>query len=130
MKALDTNVLVRLVALDDEDQVRQARAYLARERAHSPFWINRVVLCELIWVMTRAFGVGRDQVAALLADLLRSRDVEIEDFRVVQTALYMYRVSRAEFADCLICVSNGLAGCERTATFDRRAAELDEFELI
>jgi hypothetical protein len=30
----------------------------------------------------------------------------------------------------LVGLSNGLAGCERTATFDRRAAELDEFKLI
>ena len=130
MKGLDTNVLVRLVALDDEQQVRRARAYLERERVHAPFWINRIVLCELIWVMTRSVGLSREEVATLLAALLRADDMEIEDFRVVQTALYMYRISRAEFADCLICMSNGLCGCERTATFDRRAAELDEFELV
>lgn len=130
MKGLDTNVLVRLMTLDDEQQVHRARAYLAREGAHSPFWINRIVLCELIWVMTRSLRCSREQAAAVLAALLSSDDLQIEDFRVVQTALYMYRVSRAEFADCLIAVSNGVSGCERTATFDRRAAELDEFELI
>jgi hypothetical protein len=27
-------------------------------------------------------------------------------------------------------VTNGFLGCTRTATFDQRAAELDEFELI
>lgn len=118
------------MTLDDEQQVRRARAYLAQERAHSPFWINRVVLCELIWVMTRSLRCSREQTAAVLATLLSSEDLRIEDLRVVQTALYMYRVSRAEFADCLIAVSNGVNGCERTATFDRRAAELDEFELI
>ena len=130
MKGLDTNVLVRLMTLDDEQQVRRARAYLAREGAQSPFWINRIVLCELIWVMTRSLRCSREQAAAVLAALLSSDDLQIEDFRVVQTALYMYRVSRAEFADCLIAVSNGVSGCERTATFDRRAADLDEFELI
>ncbi|HEX6141423.1 MAG TPA: type II toxin-antitoxin system VapC family toxin [Geminicoccaceae bacterium] len=130
MKGLDTNVLVRLMTLDDEQEVRRARAYLAREGSHSPFWINRIVLCELIWVMTRSLRCSREQAAAVLAALLSSDDLQIEDFRVVQTALYMYRVSRAEFADCLIAVSNGVSGCERTATLDRRAAELDEFELI
>jgi predicted nucleic-acid-binding protein len=55
---------------------------------------------------------------------------DIEGHRLVRDALYLFRTSRADFADCLVGLSNGLAGCERTATFDRRAAELDEFKLI
>lgn len=79
-----------------------------------PFWINRIVLCELVvGVMTRAFGLDRERAAALLADLLRSRHVEVEDPGVMQPALYMFRTSSAEFADRLICVSNRLSGCER-----------------
>lgn len=62
--------------------------------------------------------------------LLEADEIQVETTAVVRSALYAYRVSQAGFADCLIAMSNGFAGCERTATFDRKAAERDEFELI
>jgi predicted nucleic-acid-binding protein len=130
LKGVDTNVLLRIITADDFQQVEQARNYLRRERKHAPFWIDRIVLCELVWSLTTSFRFERSRVAAAVLLLLRSRDVVIESRQVVRDALYLFRTSRADFADCLIGLSNGLAGCERTATFDRRAAELDEFELI
>jgi predicted nucleic-acid-binding protein len=41
---------------------------------------------------------------------------------LVWTLRGSYRFDRNQIADAI--------GCTRTATFDRRAAELDEFELI
>jgi predicted nucleic-acid-binding protein len=130
LKGVDTNVLVRIITADDVDQVERVRDYLRRERRHAPFWINRVVLCELVWLLTTSFKLDRQAVATVILLLLRSHEVVIEGHRVVRDALYLFRTSKADFADCLIGLSNGFAGCERTATCDRRAAELDEFELI
>jgi hypothetical protein len=59
----------------------------------------------------------------------QSYAVAVEDEHSVEFALYLYRTSGADFADCL-GVTNGFLGCTSTATFDQRAAELDEFELI
>ena len=55
---------------------------------------------------------------------------EAYDEQSVEFALYLYRISSADFSDCLLGVTNGILGCTRTATFDQSAAELDEFELI
>lgn len=130
MKGLDTNVLLRIITADDPTQLQQAREYLRRQRHHAPFWIGRVVLCELIWSLTSSYKFERDRVAAVIALLLRSDEVAIEGKGVVEDALYLFRTSTADFADCLIGLLNGLSGCEVTATFDRKAARLDEFELI
>jgi predicted nucleic-acid-binding protein len=62
--------------------------------------------------------------------LMRSDEVTLEGHGVVRDALYLFLTSRADFADCLIGPVDGLADCEGTGTFDRRAAHLDEFELI
>ncbi|HET6522482.1 MAG TPA: hypothetical protein VFG47_22055 [Geminicoccaceae bacterium] len=35
-----------------------------------------------------------------------------------------------DFADPLIGATNRAAGCERTVTFDREAARLDDFEAL
>jgi len=130
LKGVDTNVLLRIVTADDPAQVERARQYLHEEQRHAPFWINRIVLCELIWALTASYKFDRERVAAVVLLLLRSDEVALEGKKVVEDALYLFQTSKADFADCLIGLSNGLAGCERTATFDRRAAELDEFELI
>jgi predicted nucleic-acid-binding protein len=130
LKGLDTNVLIRLITADDPAQIARLRRYLRQERHHAPFWINRIVLCELVSSLTTAFKFDRPRVAAVIMLLLRSDEVTIEGHRIVRDALYLFQTGAADFADCLIGLSNGLAGCERTATFDRKAAQVDEFELI
>jgi predicted nucleic-acid-binding protein len=119
-----------MITADDPEQIERVRHYLRQERQHVPFWINRIVLCELVWSLTTSFKFDRERVAAVIMLLLRSDEMTIEGHQVVRDALYLFRTNKADFADCLIGLSNGLAGCERTATFDRRAARLDEFELI
>lgn len=130
MKGLDTNVLLRLLLADDPAQAERAVDSVEHEWAEAPCWINRIALCETVRVLERSLGLSRTEIASVVERLLQADELLIEDAKVVRSALYAYRVSRAGFTDCLISMSNGFVGCERTATFDRKAAELDEFELI
>lgn len=130
MKGLDTNVLLRLLLADDAGQARRARQCLDAQAAHGPPFVNRIVLCELVWTLKRGFNYDREQIAMTIDRILESRALIVEDHHGACFALYLYRISRADFADCWIGASNGMLGCERTLTFDRRAGELDEFELI
>jgi predicted nucleic-acid-binding protein len=130
VKGLDTNVLLRIITADDPAQAERAEEYLSRQRHHGPFWINRIVLCELIWSLTSSYKFERERVVAVIKLLLQSAEVTSEANKLVANALYLFQISDADFADCLIGLSNGLSGCESTATFDLKAAKLDEFELI
>lgn len=130
MKGLDTNVLLRLLVADDAAQAERAVGYVEREWVRAPCWINRIVLCEVVWVLETSFSLTRAGIADTIERILQADELTVEDAAVVRSALYAYRVSRAGFTDCLIGMSNGLLGCEATATFDRKAAELNEFELI
>jgi predicted nucleic-acid-binding protein len=130
VRGLDTNVLLRLLVADDPGQVARARAWLRAQPQDERFLINRIVLCELVWTLRRAYRYERDQIADVIDRVLKSYVVVVEDEHSVEFALYLYRTSSADFADCLLGVTNGFLGCTRTATFDQRAAELDEFELV
>jgi predicted nucleic-acid-binding protein len=130
VRGLDTNVLLRLLVADDPAQVARARAWLRAHRQDERFLINRIVLCELVWTLRRAYLFDREQIADVIDRVLKSYAVVVEDEHSVEFALYLYRISGADFADCLLGVTNGFLGCASTATFDQRAAELDEFELI
>jgi predicted nucleic-acid-binding protein len=106
------------------------RTLLLSHSAEDRFFVNRIVLCELAWTLERRYGFQRALVADAIDQILKSDDFAVEDYDAVGFALYIYRTSKADFPDCLLGVTNGFLGCERTATFDRKAAELDEFELI
>ena len=87
------------------------------------------MVCELIWTLRRRFRFDREQIADVVDRLLKSR-LAREDYDALGLALYLYRATGADLADCLRGVINRAAGSERTATFDREAARLDEFALI
>ena len=59
MTALDTNVLVRLVVNDDDQQVHRAHAFLA---AQDRVLISRTVLLELGWVLASGYQLSARQL--------------------------------------------------------------------
>lgn len=54
----------------------------------------------------------------------------VEDNGVARAALAAYRGAGADFADAIIDRGNRAQGCEFTATFDRKATEVPEFEAV
>ena len=131
MKGLDTNVLLRFILRDDAKQAKQADEFVERWcTAASPCRINRLVLAELVWVLESAYRYARDDVAAVLDQLLLTAAFDIEDRDFARAALQAYRLTTVDFSDALIAKCNRQAGCDRTGTFDRAAGALEEFELL
>ncbi|MBM3489637.1 MAG: type II toxin-antitoxin system VapC family toxin [Alphaproteobacteria bacterium] len=130
MKGLDTNVLLRLLLRDDADEAARAQRFVERAAAEAPLWINRVVLVELVWVLESGYRYRRQEVAGILANLLRTKSFMIEGAEEAWAAFRRYRDVRADFADCLIGATNRAAGCAETATFDRAAAALPGFVVL
>ena len=131
MIGLDTNVLVRYLVQDDPTQSRQASAVIDRAAAkETAMFIDHVVMCELAWVLGRGYGYARTAVAEVIEKILLGRQFEIEKKDLVWAALANFKASRADFAECLIGVTNHLAGCESTLTFDRSAASLSAFKQV
>jgi predicted nucleic-acid-binding protein len=79
MIGLDTNVLVRDLTQDDPAQSAQANAFIDEKLSPSePGIIGHIVLCEVGWVLFRAYGYTREQVADALGALLTCREFQIE----------------------------------------------------
>jgi predicted nucleic-acid-binding protein len=128
MIGLDTNVLARLFVDDDLAQARQARQFVAdRCTAQDPGYVDRVALCEMVWVLASVHGYSRAAIVNVIEALLASRDIVLEDGETVGTALRIFATRGVDFADALIGQVNRARGCEATATFDRKAARLDGF---
>jgi predicted nucleic-acid-binding protein len=128
---LDTNVLVRHLVQDDAGQSRKASQLIARGcTKEAPGFINRIVLCELVWVLESAYGYSKETIVGVLEKVLRTSQFQVEDLHVVWTAFRLYQKGKADFADCLLGTFNRHHGCDRTVTFDQQAGKLEGFELL
>jgi len=121
MRAIDTNVVVRLVTRDEPAQVQAAEAF-----ASSGAWISNVVLAETGWVLDSVYGRTAEQIAAAIDTLLNHKNVTMQDTDVVVSALEHFRRRPAlGFADCLVLEIARKAGYLPLGTFDRDLARLD-----
>lgn len=121
MRAVDTNVLVRLVTRDDPRQVAAAEAFVARGA-----WVPHVVLVEAIWVLASVYELEAPALATAVDMLLNHRDLTVQDADVVAAALQQYRRKPAvSFSDCLVLEVARKAGHLPLGTFDRDLAKLD-----
>lgn len=128
MVGLDTNVLVRFLVGDDPPQFERARRLIGREASiGAPVLISLLVLLECEWVLRSRYGLGKAAILGAFSGLLDSAEVRIEDEACVEEALYLWKDSAAEFADCLIGARHRALGCRCTASFDARAARLPGF---
>ena len=66
MIALEANVLVRYLVADNAAQTEAASALLSGLSPENPGFVCREVAVELVWVLERAYGFSRDQIAAVL----------------------------------------------------------------
>lgn len=113
MIAVDTNVVVRLLVLDDPDQSARARDLFAAEQVFIP---DTVVL-ETAWVLAYSYELDRDAIIAGLRRLFGLPNVHLRDAAEMALALEWYGRG-LDFADALHLVQS--AHCARLLTFDRR----------
>ena len=134
MKALDTNVIVRLLVRDDERQAQRARRLLVHaEESDQTLLVTDVVVLELLWVLQSAYSLPRAEALdalELLADLpvitLQSHDVVRQ---LVQSGR-SGRFGRADLADLFIGLAGRQSGCESTLTFDRKLSRTELFSCV
>jgi len=127
---VDTNVLVRLLTADDEEQHRIALKFFEARSQESPAFVSAVTLAETIWVLRRSYGFSADDVLSNLSAILDSDDFVVESRQAVQ----MVRDGQGnapQLVDFIIAQLGLRAGCARTVTFDRSAARaIPSMELL
>ena len=126
MRALDTNVLVRLIVRDDPDQVVRAEAFVA-----SGGWVSLLVLAETAWVLQSVYGLDQRRVATVVEMLLDHDHLTLQDEDVVRRAHATFcGEPTVEFSDCLIVETARKAGHRPVGTFDRRLSRVDGTERL
>jgi predicted nucleic-acid-binding protein len=131
MLGVDTNVLVRYLTRDDQPQYEKARRLIDREVAKGePVMVSLLVLLETEWVLRSRYELAKADIVVTFSALLDTAELTFEDEPSVEAAVYEWKDSPADFADCLISARNIRLGCRATATFDSRALKLSGFTSV
>ena len=126
MRAVDTNVLVRLIARDDPKQLRAAEAFVSNGA-----WISPLVLAETAWVLDAVYARSAKQIATAVKMLLSHQQLAIQDVEVVALALEQFRMRPSlGFSDCLILELARKAGHLPLGTFDRSLGRVEGAERL
>lgn len=121
MRAVDTNVLVRLLTRDDPKQVAAAEAFVAKGA-----WVSHVVLAETLWVLESVYELDARRRATAVEMLLHHTSLTLQDPDVVEAALADFRRKPAVgFSDCLVLQIARKSGHLPVGTFDRELARLE-----
>lgn len=128
MIGLDTNILVRYLAQDDPEQTSLVTKLIENDFDKEGFcFINHIVLCELVWVLQRAYNINKEQIIEIIEQLLHTTQFTCQSPDIIWKALKNYKNGSADFADYMIGVINGDNNCSNTLSFDKRALNVVDF---
>ena len=126
MRAVETNVLLRLLTRDDEAQVRSAEAFI-----ETGAWVSHLVMAETTWVLGAVYGLTHPAIATAVEMLLKHKSLTLQEADVVSAALTHYRRKPTlGFSDCLVLEIARKAGHLPLGTFDKSLGALEHAKRL
>ena len=122
MVGIDTNVIVRLLTRDDPAQFAAAVDLVKASGPDRPLFVNPVVIAETVWVLERVYGIDRATARQKLAGLLDTVEIRVPETLRMDNWSEWLQSPHPDFSDTVIAALNIANGCEKTMTFDRKAA--------
>ncbi len=126
MRAVDTNVLVRLITRDDVGQVAAAEAFVANGA-----WVPHLAVAEATWVLSSVYDREPEAIATAVEMLLSHEHLTLQDTEVVAAAVALFRQRpKVGFSDCLMVEVARKAGHAPLGTFDRDLGKIDSAQRL
>ena len=120
MRAVDTNLLVRLLARDDPAQTSAAETFV-----ENGAWVSQLVLAETLWVLDAIYERTSAQIARAIDLLLNHEHLTLQDPDVIASALAHFRARPSlSISDCLVLEIARKVGHLPLGTFDKRLGKL------
>lgn len=131
MIALDTNIIVRFLVADDEQQFKQVLALLHRlENNKERAFVSCLVLMEMSWVLAHFYQISREKIIDNILILCNMPSLQVEHHQPVITILEQAKQNTFDLADLLIAIHYAKANNIPIMTFDKKASKYQAFELL
>src|SRR5579864_219869 len=90
MRAIDTNVLLRLMIAGDP-----AQTDLAEQFVRPGVWVSTVALVEAVWVLNKTYQMSARRQSEVVQLLIDNPSVALEHPEAVRGALHLFRARPA-----------------------------------
>ena len=131
MKAIDTNVLIRFVTKDDENQAHLVyQLFKQAEATGEKLFVPLLVVLEVIWVLQSVYETPDSEIVETFSDLLSMPVLGFESETVVQRFIESATGTHFDLSDLLIAHSAQSSDCQSVFTFDKKAAKFKLFESL
>jgi predicted nucleic-acid-binding protein len=128
MISVDTNVIVRLLTGDDQEQFHRAKSLFGNEN----ILIATTVILECEWVLRYAYRFSPDEIVNGFQALFGLSNVKLQETSGVYNAIQWHKQGM-DFADA-IHLATSQDGSESFATFDKKfiesALEITDLSVI
>jgi predicted nucleic-acid-binding protein len=126
MRAIDTNVLVRLITRDESRQAAAADKFI-----EPGAWVSVLALAEAMWVLDATYERSAVQQATAIEMLLNHESLAIQEPDAVTAALELFRARPSlGFSDCLMLQLARKAGHLPLGTFDHGLAKVEGTQRV
>ena len=130
MKAIDTNILIRFLTGDDEQQSKKVYSIFKKaESEKKELFVPLLVFFEMIWVLESVYDIARTEILDSISDLLLMPILKFDHKSVLQQFVHSAQENKYELSDLLIAHHAKVNGCEAVITFDKKASKFKLFEL-
>lgn len=116
---VDTNILVRAMLEDDE---QQANAAIKLLKDATLIAVPLACLCELVWVLKRGAGLARNDIIRAIEALSNAQNV-VMNRPAVEAGLALFAAG-GDFADGVIAHEGQWLGGETFVSFDKLAVKM------
>jgi len=117
----DTNVLVRAVTEDHEQQSRAAQTALKKAELVA---MPMPALCELVWVLSQGYKIPPAEIAEAIRRLINGANAVVN--RPAAEAGLAVLDAGGDFADGVIAYEGKWLGADTFVSFNKRAVRLIE----
>jgi len=101
---VDANVILRYLLRDSEDLYEKSKRLFEEAVAGKvSLYVMHSVIAEVIYVLIRVYEVPRTELVGVLYNLFNIRGVKLRDKEIVLRALNIFRSSKLDFVDALLC---------------------------
>ena len=125
--AIDTNVLIRMTALDDDHLVKKAITFIEKF-SHKEIFVCYGALIEAFYVLKKYYTLPENQILNIFQDLMKIDQLSFENEISIRLAISK-SLKGGSFNDALI----GEIGSSRnlkTYSFDKGLKDNKSFEII
>lgn len=131
MMALDTNVLIRFLVKDDEQQAQIVyQLFKQAETDQAVLFVPLLVVLESIWVLQSVYAIADETIVSALNELMQMPVLSFEAPAVIQGFIASSREAKFDLSDVLIAHSARFSNCQGVYTFDKKAARFKYFEHL